>query len=125
MKKKGTLLWIFLSALLCTILSSCTDYVVKPTKVSVPDSAKFSLNIIPIFNAGCNKSGCHATGGHAPDLSPKNAYTSLIYFGYIDTDTPESSIIYEKITTGSMKANATDQDRALLLKWIKQGALNN
>src|SRR6266702_6335739 len=125
MKQKGTLSWIFLSALLCVILASCTDYVIKPAKVVVPDSVKFNANIIPIFNASCNHAGCHTTGGHAPDLSPANAYTSLIYFGYVDTDTPENSIIYQKITTGSMKANATDQDRELILKWIQQGALNN
>jgi hypothetical protein len=125
MKQKGTLQWILLGALLCVILASCTDYVIKPTKVVVPDSAKFKTDIIPIFNTSCNHSGCHATGGHAPDLSPKNAYTSLIYFGYVDTDNPEQSIIYQKITTGSMKANATDQDRELILKWIQQGALNN
>jgi len=125
MKQKGIVQCIFLSALLCVILASCTDYVVKPSKVVVPDSVKFKANIIPIFNASCNHSGCHATGGHAPDLSPANAYTSLIYFGYVDTDTPEQSIIYQKITTGSMKGNATDQDRELILKWIQQGALSN
>lgn len=125
MKSKGTLSWISVSALCCLLLASCTDYVIKPAKVVVPDSVKFNANIIPIFNASCNKPGCHATGGHAPDLSPANAYTSLIYFGYVDTDTPENSIIYQKITTGSMKGNATDQDRELILKWIQQGALNN
>jgi Rieske Fe-S protein len=125
MKLKGTLQWAFLVAILSVLLASCTDYVIKPAKVVVPDSVKFKANIIPIFNASCNHSGCHATGGHAPDLTPANAYTSLIFYGYVDTDNPESSIIYQKITTGSMKANATDQDRDLILKWIQQGALNN
>ena len=125
MKSKGTLQWIFLIALVGVILTSCTDYVIKPTKVVVPDSVKFNANIIPIFNTSCNHAGCHSTGGHAPDLTPKNAYTSLIYYGYVDTDTPETSILYQKITTGSMKGNATDQDRELILKWIQQGASNN
>ena len=125
MKPKGTLQWIFLITIFCLILTSCTDYVIKPTKVTVPHSVKFAVNIIPIFNASCNKSGCHSTGVQSPDLSPSNAYISLIYFGYVDVDVPESSVIYQKITTGSMKGNATDQDRALILKWIQQGALNN
>jgi hypothetical protein len=125
MKSKGTLQVIFLLALLSVVLASCTDYVIKPAKVVVPDSVKFNANIIPIFNASCNHAGCHATGGHSPDLSPPNAYTSLIYFGYVDTENPEASILYQKITTGSMKGNATDQDRELILKWIQQGALNN
>jgi len=125
MKPKGTLQWIFLSALLCAGLASCTDYVIKPAKVVVPDSVKFNANIIPIFTASCAKPGCHAIGGHVPDLTPANAYTSLIYYGYVNTDYPDQSILYQKITTGSMKGNATDQDRELILKWIQQGALNN
>ncbi|MBI1766956.1 MAG: hypothetical protein HYR67_01115 [Bacteroidetes bacterium] len=114
-----------LVALLCTLLASCTWEEIKPKKVTTPDSAKFSLNIIPIFNANCAKSGCHIKGGQAPDLSTQNAYTSLIYYGYIDVDFPASSILYEKINTGSMKDKATDVDRALILKWIQQGALDN
>lgn len=107
------------------MMVACTYEEIKPKKVDVPDSVKFSLNIIPIFNSSCNNSGCHNTGGIPPDLAEPNAYNSLTFFGYVDVDAPESSILYEKITTGSMKANATDQDRALILKWIEQGALNN
>ncbi len=106
-------------------LASCTYEEIKPQKVAVPDSVKFSVNILPIFNTSCAKSGCHIKGGTPPDLSPANAYTSLTFFGYVDTDVPESSVIYEKITTGTMKNNATDQDRALILQWIKQGAQDN
>ncbi|GHN00531.1 hypothetical protein WSM22_20200 [Cytophagales bacterium WSM2-2] len=115
----------FVFVLVCGTLSSCTWDEVKPKKVVVPDSVKFNLNIIPIFNANCAKSGCHIKGGQAPDLSAQNAYTSLIYFGYVDLDFPESSILYQKINTGSMKDKATDADRALILEWIKQGALDN
>ena len=106
-------------------MASCTWEEIKPKKIIAVDSAKFSLNIIPIFNANCAKSGCHIKGVQAPDLSSQNAYTSLIYYGYIDTDFPESSILYGKIATGSMKDKATDNDRALILQWIKQGALDN
>jgi hypothetical protein len=110
---------------LAGVLASCTYVEIKPKKVVVPDSVKFSLNIIPLFNTSCSKSGCHSKGGIPPDLSSSNAYNSLTFFGYVDVDAPESSILYEKITTGSMKNNATDQDRALILQWIKQGALDN
>jgi len=109
----------------CIALASCTWEEIKPQKVTTPDSARFSLNIQPIFNTNCAKSGCHIKGGQAPDLSAGNAYTSLIYYGYVNTDFPETSIIYEKIKSGSMKDKATDADRALILKWIQQGALDN
>jgi hypothetical protein len=105
-------------------MTACTWEEIKPQKVSTPDSVKFSLSIQPIFSANCAKSGCHIKGVQAPDLSLGDAYTSLIYYGYVDTDFPESSILYQKITTGSMKDKATDTDRALILKWIQQGALD-
>lgn len=118
-------LQFLLVALVAGTLASCTYEQIKPQKVSTPDSVKFSLNIQPIFNTNCAKSGCHIKGGQAPDLSAQNAYTSLIYYGYVDTDFPDQSSLYQKITTGSMKDKATDADRALILKWIQQGALNN
>lgn len=125
MKLKIVMQRLLLVLLAGVAMASCTWEEIKPKKIVVGDSAKFSLNIIPIFTANCAKSGCHIKGGQAPDLSSQNAYTSLIYYGYIDTDFPESSILYEKIATGSMKDKATDTDRALILQWIKQGALDN
>ncbi len=125
MKLKELIHLILVAMVVSCVVASCTYEEIKPQKVDVPDSVKFSLNIIPIFNTSCNTTGCHNKGGIPPDLSPENAYTSLSFFGYLDTDIPESSIIYEKILTGSMKNNATDQDRSLILKWIKQGAQDN
>ena len=114
-----------LVTILSGALASCTWEEVKPQKVKVPDSVKFSVNIIPIFTANCAKSGCHVKGIQAPDLSAPNAYGSLTFYGYVDTDFPEQSSLYLKITSGSMKDKATDADRALILKWIQQGALDN
>lgn len=125
MKLKAAVQRLLLISLVGVALASCTWEEIKPKKVVVTDSARFTLNIIPIFTADCAKSGCHIKGGQAPDLSSQNAYTSLIYYGYVNTDFPESSILYEKISTGSMKDRATDSDRALILQWIKQGALDN
>ncbi len=125
MKLKELIHLILVAMVVSGVMASCTYEEIKPQKVDVPDSVKFSINIIPIFNTSCNTTGCHNKGGIPPDLSPENAYTSLSFFGYLDTDVPESSIIYEKIATGSMKNSATDQDRSLLLKWIKQGAQDN
>ena len=118
---------LMLVTILGGALTSCTWEEIKPNKtaVVVPDSVKFSANIIPIFTANCAKSGCHVKGVQPPDLSAANAYTSLIYFGYVDTDFPDQSSLYLKITSGSMKDKATDVDRAVILKWIQQGALDN
>ena len=104
---------------------SCTYDEIKPKKVEVPEVVSFSVNVIPIFIAKCNAAGCHSNGGQPPNLTTPNAYTSLTFYGYVDTVDPEASILYEKISTGTMKENASEQDRAIILKWIQQGAENN
>ncbi len=111
--------------LLTLLTTSCTyEELIKP-KVEVPDSVKFSINVIPILNSSCNTSGCHSKGGIPPNLAAADAYTTLTFFGYLDLENPEESELMKKITSGSMKQYATDQDRALILAWIEQGALDN
>lgn len=125
MKKSGTLLIILLSG----FVLACTYDTIAPEKVEVPENVSFSVDVIPIFDAepeSCNSSGCHNTGGTPPDLTEDNAYNSLTFFGYVNTDDPEQSLLYKKITVdGSMGKFATDQERAIILKWIEQGALDN
>lgn len=124
MKRIG-IFTIVILGLLAILNASCTyEELIKP-KVDVPDSVSFNVNILPIFNSSCNVTGCHSKGGIPPNLSAADAYTSLIFFGYVDIDNPEVSEIYQKITNGSMKQYATDQDRTLILNWIEQGALDN
>ena len=125
MKRKELIQLILFTIAVSGLLASCTYEEISPKKLDVPDSVKFSVNIIPIFNTSCNKSGCHIKGGIPPDLTPENAYISLTFFGYVDVDAPEESILYEKISKGSMTKFATNQNRELILKWIQQGALDN
>jgi hypothetical protein len=126
MKLKMIMQLFIIVLLACGALASCTwEQVKPPKKLPIPDSVKFSTNILPIFSSNCALSGCHVKGGQSPDLSAQNAYTSLIYYGYVNVDFPDQSIIYQKITTGSMGGKATITDEELILKWIQQGALNN
>ncbi len=108
-------------------LGACTYDTLEYVPVETPDSVSFTNDLIPFFETNCAKSGCHASGGVTPDLSAANAYNSLTQLGYIETDTSKAaeSVIYQKITTGTMSQYANDQGRALLLKWIEQGAKNN
>jgi hypothetical protein len=117
---------VFLIILLA--IWSCTYDIKEMAAVEIPDSVSFKTNIIPFFEADCAKSGCHVTGGLPPDLSADNAYVSLTVYGYVEMDTSkaEQSIIYQKITVGSMEKYVDDPNQAeLLLKWIKQGSKNN
>jgi len=89
----------------------------------------FADDVVPIFNESCALSGCHATGGQAPDLTAANAFTSLSNGGYIDVTAPESSVLYEWLTgvrTPAMPLSGSDPTiNAKILAWITQGAQNN
>ena len=114
----------YLSACLL-LLGSCTNDVIEPKKADIPDQVSFAANVVPIFNLSCNNTGCHAPGGKSPDLSAGVAYDNLNLYGLIDVDVPESSSIYIKITSGTMKQYAKPGDAEIILKWIQQGAIEN
>ncbi|NNF22185.1 MAG: hypothetical protein HKN67_09595 [Saprospiraceae bacterium] len=119
---------ILLMGIITLGVSACvSDTIIYPEDPEVPDTVTVSFNdqIIPIFDADCNGSGCH-DGTWAPDLTPANAYDALISGNYVDTDNPESSSFYVKIAPGgSMEQFISAGDRALILAWIDQGAQNN
>ena len=116
-----------LAAILIGILATgCTYDTIIPKDPEVPAVVSFDEHIIPIFNAQCNSVGCHNQGGIPPDLSEENAWFSLVFFDYVDTLAPPESLLYKKINIGgSMEQFASDEDRALILEWITQGAKNN
>lgn len=124
MKYQYSILITIISILLI-FLASCEYETITPKPIEVPDTVSFALNVMPIFDANCNASGCHSSGGISPDLTAPNAYVGLTFFGYVNTEEPEASSLYTKIFSGSMKDNASDQDREIILKWIQQGALDN
>jgi hypothetical protein len=104
----------------------CVSDQIAPREVIVPDLVSFVTDIVPIFDASCNGQGCHNTNGIPPDLTADRAWTSLIFFNYVDTVTTENSKLWQKIDAGgSMEQYATDQQRALILQWIEQDAPNN
>jgi len=116
--------------LLMMIMNGCYyDQVLPAEPVGDVGEMSFSGDIIPIFNASCNATGCHSQGGLKPDLSSGNAYSSLTSGGYVNTGTPGNSSLYQWMS--GKKAlpmplsgpNATYN--AKVLAWIEQGALNN
>jgi len=97
------------------------------TEITRPVS--FANDIIPLFNKSCNASGCHSSGGIAPDLTVSNAYTSMQNGNYINTQAPENSELYLWMTGKKgtpMPTDGSNKDyNSLVLAWIKQGAQNN
>lgn len=106
--------------------AGCTSDYYEPIEVVLPETVSFSDNIIPIFNKSCNMSGCHNGSGPSPDLTEANAYNDLFANNLIDTIAPESSELYVKLVVpGTHDGKSSDEQRALILKWIQQGAKNN
>lgn len=114
-------------------LQSCYKVatVPKSTKAEVITTpVSFATDIQPLFTANCSMSGCHNSGGKAPDLTADKSYLSLINGGYIDTAEPEKSNLYlwltgQKSTPMPPGGPNPGNINNLTLAWIQQGALNN
>lgn len=97
----------------------------------VNKEVSFVNDIIPVFNQKCGSSGCHASGGRAPDLTASKAYSSLVTGGYINLADPKNSNLYLRLTgkvPPAMPIGGTNNPsniNALVLTWITQKAKNN
>jgi len=109
------------------MFSSCDYDYIHPAPIILPtDSISFKSDIVPIFsNRGCL--GCHGAGLVYPDLTAADAYQSLMSDpDIIKKQDPAASVLYLKITTGTMKDKGTSPTEvAIILQWIKEGAHNN
>jgi hypothetical protein len=105
--------------MLLLLVVSCEQYIIPPPEV--PEGVSYSADIQPIFNDNCV--GCHS-GGMPPDLRAEFSYDELIDGGYVDTDDPESSELYQKLQ-GTHSSRATEEQKAIILGWIIEGAQNN
>lgn len=66
-----------------------------------------------------NCANCH--GGSNPQANfDVTSYSSVL--SRVQSGNPEGSLLYQKITTGSMKQNSTQQINQAVYCWIKGGA---
>jgi len=124
---------IALGVILIATITGCrkdSTLIIQPQAVAVTNAVSFSNDMVPIFTKNCALSGCHADGGHTPHLSADKAFSSLMS-KYIDTKTPDNSILYKRLT-GKLspampmgKASNPSNINSMVLAWIKQGAKNN
>jgi len=107
--------------LLLFITTGCYYDQVMPLEIE--GDVSYSVDIQSFFDAKCIS--CHG-GNEAPNLTSPGSYTVLISDNYINTSDPASSLLYVKIIAGgSMEGYASDTERAITLKWIEQGAIEN
>ncbi len=129
--KKISKIWttVFLVLILWSIQACYYDDFLPKDDSAEVGTVNFNSDLIPIFNASCNLSGCHSTGGKKPNLSPSNAYTSLINGGYINKSAPENSLLYQWMKglkgTPMPVSGSNATYNAKVLAWLKQGALND
>jgi len=103
------------------ILAGCSNY---EYPLDCPDGTlgvSYSGDIQPIFNSSCVS--CHS-GGQAPDLSEGWSYDELTEGGYVDTDSPCESDLYQ-VFSGTHEGRATDEEADQILGWIQEGAQDN
>ena len=120
MKKIGFVILLLLAA-----LWSCEYETIVPKGVQLPDGpVSFSEQIAPIF-VEANCISCHS-GSTSPDLRADKSYSSLTSGGILNLSDPGSSKLIEKIESGhGTSGNLTALQKALILKWIEEGAKNN
>src|ERR1035437_9323465 len=109
-----------------------TTLIIKPVPVVVTKVVSFSKDLVPLFTANCALSGCHATGGHVPNLMADKAYSSLMDDpDFVLVKDAENSTLYKRLTgklSPAMPMGKTTNPgniNNLVLAWIKQGAKKN
>ncbi len=123
--------------LTCIMVLFITPGCYKVATVTVDNSpaitktVSLKSDLVPVFSKSCVLSGCHTTGGQAPDLSSDNVFNSLTSGNFINKTTPPGSRLYlwltgkEAIAMPIGAPNNPSNINALVLAWISQGAKNN
>ncbi len=128
---------LLLAGVATVFFYSCEKDAVQPnqttsaTQQTLPAVVSFSINIVPIFTASCNSTGCHGAASPAAglNLTPPFAYSSLMAKHETYTANPSGSNLYIEISNGEMPkpptASLSSYQQQLILEWITQGASNN
>lgn len=95
-----------------------------------PDSVYFNASILPLIAASCAKSGCHDQDSHAEGLHLYN-YEGIM--SIVEKGKPNNSDLYKVINETNQddimppppSIPMSDAQKALIFKWIQQGAANN
>jgi len=121
-----------LFAVIMVAITGCskTSTVVINPGSSITETMSFKTDIIPLFNNSCAKSGCHAAGAKAPDLTEANAFKALTDGSYIKANDPDNSVLMlwlngKKSPVMPLGAGPDEKINAKIYAWIKQGAKNN
>ena len=114
---------IYLTGALIFFLSGCSNYEIPaPPCPEGISGMSFSRDIQPIFSNNCL--ACHS-GNQSPDLSPGWSYDELTGGGFVDTEFPCSSLIYQAFSFSVHDGKLTEEEQLKILGWIQEGAQDN
>lgn len=82
----------------------------------------FSRDLQPIFKATCQS--CHSSDNKLI-LDSKHAYSALVNGGYVNTNNPEGSKLFNNSRKGHPDDQLSTSEHKLFVTWMKEGALNN
>lgn len=96
-----------------------------------PDTVYFEKDILPILISNCAMSGCHNSASHEDGVI-LDGYQNVVNTGEVSPFNPGGSELYEAITETDPEdrmppppaAALTAEQKALIAKWINQGAQN-
>jgi hypothetical protein len=114
-----------LAGIMLVGLVSCEYSTIVPEEVVIPDEpVSFSKEVEPVFtSAGCI--ACHPTM-LKPDLTTGKSYASITSMNLVVAGDPSVSKLMQYINAGHQTAgNITPTQKALISKWITEGAKNN
>lgn len=93
-----------------------------------PDSVYFQAQVLPILTSNCAMSGCHDVQSHKEGVILTN-FDKVRSTGGINLSNPTNSKLYKSLNASGEdrmppppSAALTADQKALILKWIQQGA---
>ncbi len=93
-----------------------------------PDTVYFQNTVLPLLNSSCAMSGCHDAASHKEGVN-LTTYAAIMSTAGVKAGNPGGSKLYQVIADNSMPpkpaAAFTTAQKAIISKWITQGAKNN
>lgn len=103
----------------------------EPSATCSPDTVYFVNTVLPLIRSSCAKSGCHDLGSaeHGVVLTD---YYRITITGNVKPGNPNGSKLYRVLSKSgeekmppSPNSELSNDQKALIARWIEQGALNN
>ncbi len=137
MNRKKLPFWVFILGLILLAQAGCKhdpdpiiDDKVITSNICHEDTVYFQNDILPMLLGTCGTSGCHDISSYKHGVVLVD-YLSVMRTGGINLGNPASSDIYHVLGDGddrmppSPNPQWTASQKAALLTWISQGAINN